>query len=376
MSLPEAREGISISFHTHQGREDEWTLGDPERIIWSSIRQMGISDVADAILYRIHNVKSQRSRSIISGNLKIYFNQAYEFYEAGLTAKSNTAPLFYYYSFLNLAKSICEIAHPNFHKMQECYHHGIGWTPNREYLVNMEREKISITQRGVWHVFWEAVKNQPCNVPNPLRLEIKELFAFGVETTDEYGRAFGKPTKFIEMIEPEAMADPDFSELWLQFSVDKSDLRILNLSRPKLLQIIKPNSNNYRSVKSKSENLWTFELENPVRIPRGYEGTFMDLLQSELDTLNVFVHPGPDSLQYHIPIQTQLPLQLPQINLLYTLMFWLSSLVRYDPHSVGELQESQYWMLIDGFMNQSRIWLLQLFEWELYGKETYLKRVI
>jgi len=32
-------------------------------------------------------------------------------------------------------------------------------------------------------------------------------------------------------------------------------------------------------------------------------------------------------------------------------------------------------MLIDGFMNQSRIWLLELFEWEFYKTETTLRLV-
>lgn len=58
-----------------------------------------------------------------------------------------------------------------------------------------------------------------------------------------------------------------------------------------------------------------------------------------------------------------------------TLIFWLGSLVRYDPHSVADLQDSEYWMLIDGFMNQSRIWLLELFEWEFYKTETTLRFV-
>ncbi len=54
-------------------------------------------------------------------------------------------------------------------------------------------------------------------------------------------------------------------------------------------------------------------------------------------------------------------------------MFWLGSLVRYDPHSIAYLQESKYWMMIDSFMNESRIWLLELFEREFYQRETILK---
>jgi len=89
--------------------------------------------------------------------------------------------------------------------------------------------------------------------------------------------------------------------------------------------------------------------------------------------MNLVIHMEDGSLVYKIPVQTQLPLRLPQISILYSLIFWLGSVVRYDPHSVAALQESRYWILIDGFLNQSRIWLLELFEWQLYQEETTLK---
>ena len=63
---------------------------------------------------------------------------------------------------------------------------------------------------------------------------------------------------------------------------------------------------------------------------------------------------------------------MPQLMVSYTILFWLGSLVRYDPHSVDALMDSEYWMLIDGFMSQSRVWLLELFEWALYRTETTL----
>jgi YaaC-like Protein len=93
------------------------------------------------------------------------------------------------------------------------------------------------------------------------------------------------------------------------------------------------------------------------------------LVVAEVGAMHLFVYLDHDGLHYVIPIQTRLPLRLPQLLVLYSIMFWLGSLVRYDPHSVAELQDSEYWLLIDGFMSQSRLWLLELFEWELFGAE-------
>jgi hypothetical protein len=101
----------------------------------------------------------------------------------------------------------------------------------------------------------------------------------------------------------------------------------------------------------------------------------LELVETEIRAMNLVTNLQTNELSYVVPIQTNWPIRLPQIMVLYTLLFWLGSLVRYDPHSVARLQEGEHWMLIDGFMNQSRLWLLDLFEWELYQCETTLYSV-
>ena len=115
----------------------------------------------------------------------------------------------------------------------------------------------------------------------------------------------------------------------------------------------------------------TFESERPRKIGRG--GTVFSALQTDILDLNFFAHFGDaKDLEYSAALQTSLPLRVPQMVVSYTLLFWLGSLVRYDPHSVYELMDSPYWVLIDGFMTQSRVWLLELFQWALYQKEITL----
>ena len=64
---------------------------------------------------------------------------------------------------------------------------------------------------------------------------------------------------------------------------------------------------------------------------------------------------------HSIALKKHLPLRMPQIMVSYTLLFGLGSLVRYDPHGVYQLIYSPYWILIDGFITQSCVWLLELF---------------
>jgi len=311
-------------------------------------------------------------RFAITRNLKVYLTQANEFYQAAQGAKPNTAPLFYYYAFLNLAKAVCEIKKPNFHQTNESYRHGISWTPSKDYLVDMEKEFVNLTTRGVWHELYEAVIGASVTIRNPTMLKVRDLFAYSADTSTEYEKAYYKPVRLIYLENIDNFIAPAKNEYWIRFSVNRYDLKDLKLTRQKFLEIITYGGSKYIQVQSEKDDLWTFEFEKPKKIPKRREGLFR-FIKNEIKAMNLVIHMEDGSLVYKIPVQTQLPLRLPQISILYSLIFWLGSVVRYDPHSVAALRESRYWILIDGFLNQSRIWLLELFEWQLYQEETTLK---
>ena len=373
MPLPESRNGESLEFHSRLNVYDESTIGDPEQYIWSSIKLWGVLDYADFRLEELHRVSNKRSREAIAKNLKLYIGQAFELYQAAGSAKANTAPLLYYYSYLNLAKALCEIRNPRLHKLPESYRHGISWRPSKDYLVNMRTESVSVISRGVWHVLYEALTQQPCRVPNPCKLSIDALFGLNPEIGLEYEGTFDRLPSLIELHHPDILVDYDQENVWIRFSVDREELKDLNLTRPKLLKSVTASGSTYHQVRSVDPDLWTFELEKPKKVPTECMESPEEVLTAEVNAMNLFVYLDHEGLKYMVPIQSRLPIRLPQLLVLYSLMFWLGSLVRYDPHSVAELQESEYWLLIDGFISQSRLWLLELFEWELFKAEIILR---
>lgn len=154
MPLAPPRPGESIGFHVYPTASNEGTLGDP-------VKHLCSRTVALQLAWS-RGIKSKRDRESVAWNLKLYVRQAAEFCETAGAAKPNTAPLIYYYSFLNLAKAVCELERPAFHRTNECYHHGLSWKPDPKKLVNPNREVVSITTRGVWHGLWEALSQRPC----------------------------------------------------------------------------------------------------------------------------------------------------------------------------------------------------------------------
>lgn len=372
MAIPKPRKGRPLGFHLYPASSNEGTLGDPERVVWASIRHLCSREVAEGVAAVNHGKAARRDREAISRNLKLYVQQASEFYAAAATAKPNTAPLIYYYSFLNLAKALCELKRPNFHRQGECYKHGISWRPDPKRLVNPARETVALSTRGVWHVLWEAVMDRQCPARNPTKIFISHLFSFCPEVSVEYSAVAGGPLRLLDVEKPEIMVDDSSNQVWLRFSVKRSELTGFRVSGSSFLNLIKTNRSGYTEVKSENPALRDFESSNTV-LP--IKGDAWLPLRGDVLHLNMFAHPGRDQkLQYFIPLQAHLPLPMPQLMVSYTILFWLGSLVRYDPHSVDALMNSQYWMLIDGFMSQSRLWLLERFEWELYQAETTLWR--
>ncbi|GAF90997.1 unnamed protein product, partial [marine sediment metagenome] len=250
MALPKAREGLNGGFSLYYEYSHQMTIGNREQIVWSSIKHLGASGVADPILRNVYRISNKATCKQITSNLKLYINQAYDFYSAAISSGVNTSPLYYYYCFLNLAKAMCEIKNPSFHKLPECYSHGISWRPSPKFLVNPTKELVYLSARGVWHVLWEKMTGKTCNIPNPTYLKVKDLFACCPETGIEYSRIFGQNPRYIPLQEPVILFDESSGEFWIKFSVNRSSLKEVNLSRQKFLTLISNSNIQYRQVQS------------------------------------------------------------------------------------------------------------------------------
>lgn len=240
----------------------------------------------------------------------------------------------------------------------------------------METESVRLTGRpGVWHALWEVLQDGSFTRPADPTLTLKDLLALCPELSVEYAKAYERPSSLVALVEPNFLIDSDRTEVWFRFEVEREELRKVRLSRYKFLDLITHASSTYRQVRSEEDELWAFELEHPKQLPARYKGTVFELLEPEIRAMNLFTSLESDGASYSVPIQSRLPTRVPQILVLYTIIFWLGSLVRYDPLSVYRLRQTEYWLVLDGFINQSCVWLLELFEREFYKRETDVRRV-
>ncbi len=370
MPLAQPRQGESIGFSIYPNSRVEFTLANPELVIWASIRHWCSQRAAEFYGLRIHRIYNKQTRSAVARNVRLYVQQASEFYDAASNAKPNTAPLFYYYSFLNLAKALCEIHHPRLHRRPECYAHGLSWRPDPKNLVRIEKEEVTVRGRGIWHLLWESLMHQPCLAANPTRLPVLKLFSQCPEIGVEFEALYGEPRARIYLEKIEAMQNG--ATVWLKLSLARERIRETGLSAPALFAQISSTTRNYVEVLSDHKGQRTFQSATPARL-RGI-ATPYSALRNDILSLNMIAHLGDgNDMEYSLALQEGWPIRVPQLMVSYTILFWLGSLVRYDPHSVYELIDSPDWILIDGFMTQSRVWLLELFRWALYQSEIILR---
>jgi hypothetical protein len=311
MALPLPRKGEPQGFHIHRTVTEEWTLGDPETLLWSSIRHMSVSDVAEYVLKEAHDITLNRTRKKIISNLKLYIRHAYEFYDAAQTAKANTAPLFYYYCFLNLGKGLCEITSPRFHQRSECYAHGLTWSPNHDYVVRMPIEAVKVsTRRGVWHALWESIQGRPCHLPGPVLLKVKELLSLNPETSREFKSIYKQRPNLVALVSPNLFFNEARDRIWIQFSVQRDEVKKFKLTRSELLNMIVSGTSGYRQVQSSDDTLWTFEFKNTKNAPYNPERLPFELVEAEIKEMYPVVSATGTGLKYALPVQKRLPLRL------------------------------------------------------------------
>lgn len=372
MPKREQRDGVSQGFQVYPTIDEQCTLGDPETVIWASIRQVCSKEIGEDLAAETYGHRRKREIQAVAGNASTYIRHAYEFYQSAKPTSPNTAPLIYYYSMLNLAKAVCEFRFPRLHERSECYRHGISWRPSRKWLVRPKSEQLRIVKRGVWHLLFESVTASRCTLPNPTSILVRDLFSWCPEISSEYERAYNCAGKIVKLIEPTVVTSQNLKKLWMRFSLDREDLQDLRISAPTLLRQLGNKTEVFEEVRSQEANLRTFEWQAPIDVNPTQDRWHPT--KSHIGAFNSYVYPDRDIHEYFVPISSRRVTPLPQVITLYSALFWLGSLVRYDPHSIEQLMDSEYWILVDGFMSQSRLWLLELMEWAIYQTQTVLWR--
>src|SRR5580658_292281 len=82
MPLADPRAGDPLEFHTYTRNSGEFTIADPETILWASIRHFCSRNVATWMARNRFGISNKSDRARLARNVSLYVQQASEFYYA------------------------------------------------------------------------------------------------------------------------------------------------------------------------------------------------------------------------------------------------------------------------------------------------------
>ncbi len=257
--------------------------------------------------------------------------QAKELFTAAELASDVTKPLLSYYGMLNLAKGLMAVDAPDFFQIRNNLHHGLSARDGSKDTFKFEEERIVILPEGIYGFGRKAV-NLPaiCGQNERAVLKISDIFKAlpdlywdymklgNIEANDMNTFYFGNPDQQFN-----AYAQQFYAQTFINRGV-------------------------YDAVKAKL----------PVALEESFffepQPTGMQLLKSKLNTVNVqelvdllngFSTGLLNGNARFIPLKIECAIEGPQqgasrneqlvfseLEVLYVLMFYMSTLARYRPH--------------------------------------------
>ncbi len=282
--------------------------------------------------------------------------QSEHFYRVALEATSDTSPLLWYYSFLNLAKVLL-LKTPGVYTLNEVEHatHGIvDPADNSDGYVKLSKQQVTIypvrTTRmppklQVFPALCEALRTPIAFAggANSKSLAIKSLLSHIVCVHRAYSTAYGAPLKFCKT---DVTANEQRSEsgksgkIWHAITVESIDVKATGAA-VKGFEI----NNKLRAVAPKEKGVHLFE--TPTADFSNVN--FIVRLATLRADLRPFVHPLllPQGYRYYLYPGTGI---LRQPCSIYAVMFYLGSIVRYKPQRFASLVGNKYHWLIEEFL--------------------------
>ena len=285
--------------------------------------------------------------------------QAESFYKIAVQAPSETSPLLWYYCFLNLAKAFL-LKTPGIYPPDNVEHatHGIAGPANNNSgtgYVKLSKQTVSAyatrtsSTPGRLQVFpalcdalGTPIKISPGTTST--QLSIKHLLSHTVSIHRAFATAYRSPLRFCRVTaiaQEHRKKSGKAGDLWHLLVLDVNDVRASGASIKKFEQ---PGT---LTAVSPTRNTGTHMLEGACA--RFSNVNFLDKLAEQRTDLKRFVHPLllPQGYRYYLYPDTMV---LRQPCSIYAIMFYLGSIVRYQPQRFSSLVGNKYRWLIEEFL--------------------------
>ena len=315
---------------------DMRTTDNVKNEIYGSIEFISeIEEVGKAVLQKHGQTKNLQSTFM---NMQAFVRQSKTFFNSAETLDFRSSPLIYYYSFLNLAKAFITTIEPE--KASGHVFHGIITAKS-----SAPEKNIIEVRNGIFSDFYRLITGQ--NLPTKTRLNIFDLLGYCSDVGLEYqigGFGQHRITSAKFRIAGETPSGPYYGILAIQnfeklepFNKTLTDfykhMEEVDLNKnicKNVFEIYAEQKANYRFFETRN----TYTHQNPKLIPTGEIAVAIYDSVKAMFEHSVYIGGGDFNLVTPLRSNFQAPMR--ELTSIYAIMFYLGSLVRYNPAHSGE----------------------------------------
>lgn len=339
------------------------TTIDVETDVWNALEYY--SEVEEFGLAVVQGrLPSRSDHHEIFKSFQAFVRQAKSYYSSAKTLHYRSSSLLYYYAFLNLVKAFLVLKDPDSIKGQKIMH-GLSYnhpsTPNKDFSL----EAVTVSNStGAFPLFYKGVMGRS-NPTKGFAFTIVDLLAYCSTIGYQYGLAGLGQTKIIPSLAAIAMNQPT-QEAWTLLAISSFD-------RVDATQQLKQQlMNAYEEIALPAHLAHTvFGLNAFAYLNQRFFQTIIPDKFLPSGALNLGevagrlttalrpymgISPYDDGSNFQVVLPLGIgPTETPisQDIAIYVIMFYLSSLVRYQPAYLEELLDHKPAWLIESFVNST-----------------------
>lgn len=299
-----------------------------------------------------------------------FVRQAREYYSAAERASSiETRPLLYYYSFLNLAKAIAMgrgrsgLVGKVSHGIAHVGGAATGHTPSTAKLqVGPSDQAVGGTKSAIDELHWAL---EGTGVATG-QYSVSEIIPQSVVAHRMWRKAFAqhRAERFIPIDDIHFIHDESTKCIWLKLRISRSTLRARGRGVTEVLRD-SALATTFRAVKvpDVAESSKFYVLEQ--RVPTPYSGRAADVVVETIDGVrqNLWqtITASPPYRRFYLYLSPAGERRMPQWLSVYSTLFWLGSLTRYQPVELFESLDGKYGPFFREFLETQPKQLLYIF---------------
>jgi hypothetical protein len=364
------------------------TYIEPDKEFWLMLYSISeVEDLAKKLFIEVNIPETQFD--VIWKKLRSFIRQANNYWDAATKTNFRSAPLLFYYSFLNLVKAFLILRNS---QLPSKLGHGIYYRKS-DYQSNLKDKTIWVVLHKNDQIFPLYYK-EIFNILPPPYFKITDLFGYLTDISFQYLQCNIGKVKTYPVIH-RICFDDTRKKCWIVLAINfYLGLEELERSFPlftEYFELVQPPekvTSVLRDIFHFKESEWIdfhfyqFKEEKEINTEnKGINtliGEGIKILKNIFDPLIIPKHVDSSNATFYISLPLHFPnnqsFPMNEEVAIYLLMFFLSELVRYQPEYLDSILESKEAWLLRSFIESCPLKFLRIITSRIINKVIILKR--